>query len=124
MGIRIQIVAILGSLGLLGFVFKLLQRRRLKEEYSILWLAIGVGFLLISTFRPALETFAQTLGIYYAPAALFLALILGAYLLLMHFSLVFSKLAQKNVELAQEVGLLRLELDTLRRQIPDPSSNP
>jgi len=114
MGMRIQIISVVGSLLLLFFVFKLLQRRRLKEEYSLLWLGIAFVFLGISAFRSVLEAFAHAVGVYYSPAALFLVLILGAYMLLMHFSLVFSKLSQRNVELAQEVGLLKMEVERLR----------
>lgn len=119
MGNQIQIVSIVGSVGLLLFVFKLLRDQRLKEEYSLLWLVIVFGFLVVSSFRGALEVFAQLMGVYYPPAALFLVLILGCYLMLMHFSLVFSKLTKKNVELAQELGLLRMEVENLRRSQPE-----
>lgn len=115
MGIRIQIIAILGSLAILAVVFRLLQQRRLKEEYSILWLVITLSLLFVSVFRQVLDSGAKLIGIYYAPAALFLVMLLGAYLLLMHFSLVFSKLTAQNVKLAQELGLLRAEVESLRK---------
>lgn len=116
MGIRIQVLSILGSVGLLVFVFRLLQQRKLKEEYSLLWLAIAFVFLGVAAWKHGLDTFSLALGIYYPPAALFLVMILGAYLMLMHFSLVFSRQSRKQVEIAQELGLLREEVARLRAQ--------
>lgn len=111
---RIQIVAVLGSLGVLAAIIHLLRGKKLREEYSLLWLAIGVGFLVLSLWRDLLTRISYALGVAYPPAALFLILIMGAYLLLLHYSLVISKLADKNRELAQELGLLKMEVERLR----------
>lgn len=110
---RIQVVAVLGSLVVLGTIFHLLRRKKLREEYSLLWLAIGLGFLVLSLWRDLLTQISYSLGVAYPPAALFLILIMGAYMLLLHYSLVISKLADKNRELAQELGLLRMEVENL-----------
>lgn len=111
---RIQIVAVLGSLGVLTTIIHLLRGKKLREEYSLLWLAIGFGFLVLSLWRDLLTRISYALGVAYPPAALFLILIMGAYLLLLHYSMVISKLADKNRELAQELGLLRIEVERLR----------
>lgn len=111
---RIQILAVLGSLGVLATIIHLLRGKKLREEYSLLWLAIGVGFLVLSLWRDLLTRISYSLGVAYPPAALFLILIMGAYMLLLHYSLVISKLADKNRELAQELGLLRMEVERLR----------
>jgi hypothetical protein len=113
---RIQIISIVGSLGLLAFILNLLRTRRLREEYSLLWLLGGLAFLTLSIFRDALTTIAYAIGVAYPPAALFLALIMGAYLMLLHFSLAFSKAAEKSKAVAQEVALLKLEVERLRAQ--------
>jgi hypothetical protein len=105
-----------GSLGLLAFILNLLRTRRLREEYSLLWLLGGLAFLTLSIFRDALTTIAYAIGVAYPPAALFLALIMGAYLMLLHFSLAFSKAAEKSKAMAQEVALLKLEVERLRAQ--------
>lgn len=111
---RIQIISILGSLALLAFIIGLLRQRRLREEYALLWLFGGVGFLVLSVFRDLLTRIAYAIGVAYPPAALFLALIMGAYLMMLHFSLVFSRSAEKHKALAQEIALLRLEVERLR----------
>jgi hypothetical protein len=111
---RIQIISILGSVALLAFIVSLLRRRKLREEYSLLWLFGGVVFLVLSVFRDMLTQIAFAVGIAYPPAALFLALIMGAYLMLLHFSMVFSKNAEKTRAMAQEIALLRLEVERLK----------
>ncbi len=111
---RIQVVAVLGSLVMLATIFHLLRGKQLREEYALLWLGIGGAFLVLSLWRDLLTRISHALGVAYPPAALFLILIMGVYLLLLHYSLVISKLADKNRELAQELGLLRLEFEALR----------
>ncbi|HEY9897915.1 MAG TPA: DUF2304 domain-containing protein [Pantanalinema sp.] len=115
---RIQVLAVLGSLAVLGAVLNLLRQKKLREEYSLLWLAIALAFLGLSLWRDLLTRISFSVGIAYPPAALFLILIMGAYLLLMHYSLVISKLADKNRDLAQELGLLRAEVERMRAALP------
>ncbi|MNL36915.1 hypothetical protein D3C87_1590310 [compost metagenome] len=112
---RIQILAVVGSLLVLGGVLRLLKHKKLKEEYALLWLGIATSFLTLSLWRDLLTRISYAIGIAYPPAALFLILIMGAYLLLLHYSLVMTKLAEKNRDLAQELGLLRVELERLQQ---------
>jgi hypothetical protein len=113
---RIQIISVIGSVALLAFIIQLLRQRRLREEYSLLWLFGGVAFLVLSVFRDLLTQIAYAVGIAYPPAALFLALIMGAYLMLLHFSMVFSRSAEKHKAMAQEIALLRLEIERLKAE--------
>lgn len=107
---RIQLFSIIGSLVLFGFVLKLVKRQKLKEEYSLLWLAFGFIFIALSVFKPLLDIVANILGILYAPAALLLILVLSIFFILIQFSVVISKLAESNKNLIQEVGILKAEL--------------
>src|SRR5688572_4860213 len=100
---RIQFFSIIGSISLTLFILKLIKRKKLKEEYSLLWLGCSGAFILLSIFKPLLELFAKTLGILYAPAALLLLLIVSAFLILIQFSIVISKLSESNKNLTQEV---------------------
>jgi hypothetical protein len=111
---RIQVISIIGSALLLAFVIELLRKRRLKEEYSLIWLCGGAIFLLLSIWRDLLSAIALAVGVAYPPAALFLILIMGAYLMLLHFSLVFSQQVEKSKAMAQEIALLSLEVEHLR----------
>lgn len=108
---RIQALAIAGSLALIVFILELIRRKRLKEEFSLLWLGMGLVFLVISLFRGLLDKFSVLVGIGYPPAALFLILILGLMLILIHFSVAISELKEENKRLAQRLGLLRRDIE-------------
>jgi len=111
---RVQIVAIVVSLGLLGVVLELVRRRRLMERYALLWLACALVLLGLSIWRDGLEIFAKAVGVAYAPSALFLVALGFILLLLLHFSLVISRLADQTKVLAQRLGLVQHELDDVR----------
>jgi hypothetical protein len=110
-----QIFSIVGSLTIILFLIELVRSRRLKESYSLLWFLIAFVFLLFSFWRGLLERVAKLMGIDYAPAALFLILIIGLYLLSIHFSVVVSRLSEKNKSLTQEIGLLNLKIKEFKK---------
>jgi hypothetical protein len=115
---RIQLVAIVVTGGLFGIVFELVRRRRLMERYALLWLFASGVLLILAVWKGLLERIAETVGIFYPPSALF-AIAFGFILvLLLHFSLVISRLADQNKILAQRVGMLEARLDAQEQQSP------
>ena len=111
---RIQALSIIGSISLTWFILGLIKQKKLKEEYSLLWLSCSLLFVLLSIFKPLLEIFAYTVGILYAPAALLLMLVVSSFFILIQFSLVISKLSESNKNLIQEVGILKAELKKIQ----------
>jgi len=103
----IQYVAITGSIVFIASVLFLISRRKLREEFSLLWLFFGFVFLVLSIWRRSLDIIASFLGIAYAPAAIFLILIIGIIAILIHFSIAISGLTERVKTLVQEVGLLK-----------------
>jgi hypothetical protein len=108
---RIQIVAIVATLGLFTIVFEMVRQRRLMERYALLWLLSAAVMLGLAIWRGALEQVSSLIGVAYAPSALFVIAFGFVLVLLLHFSLVISKLADQNKVLAQRVGLLQQQLD-------------
>jgi hypothetical protein len=116
MGIRVQIVAILATLLLFVILLELVRRRRLLERYAVLWLFSAAALLGLGIWRGLLKHVATALGIYYPPSALFVVAFGFVLVLLLHFSIVVSRLAEQSKVLAQRVALLeerqrRLELE-------------
>lgn len=120
---RIQFFSVTSSLFLFAFVLRLVKRKKLKEEYSLLWLGFGLVFILLAFYKPLLELVAKALGIIYAPAALLLILVTSIFFILIQFSVVISKLAEGNKNLIQEVGILKAELKKLQQTIKDKENN-
>ena len=109
---RVQLTAILASIGIIVAVIDLMRRGRLREEYSILWLVLALGMIGLSLSRKLLESLAHLTGIFYPPSALFAIAFIGCLALFMHFSVVISRLTQQTVTLAQELALRELNADS------------
>jgi hypothetical protein len=114
---RLQILAIIVTAGLFVLVFELVRQRRLMERYALLWLFSSAVLLALSVWRGALEELANAVGIFYAPSALFAVAFGFVLVLLLHFSLVISRLAEQTKILAQRVGMLQHEVDVLRSRL-------
>ncbi len=113
---RSVIMAVGASIFALVLVLELVRRRRLREEYSLLWLATAFMMLIFSAWRDLLHSLSALVGIAYPPNLLFLLAALFTLLLLLYFSTIITRLTQENKEIAQEVALLRHELEALRAQ--------
>lgn len=107
----LNVLAIAGSGMILVLVVELIRRGRLKERYSLLWLFSGAVLLVLSASRSALEYVSRLVGIFYPPSFLFLLAFVFLLLITMHFSVVISGLSEKNKRLAQEIALLRQEIE-------------
>jgi hypothetical protein len=108
---RIDLVAVVVSAVLLGYIVEAVRRRRLREEYSILWLATATVLLLLALIRPALDLLARALGIISPVNALFVVGFAFTTIILLHFSTVVSRLSRENRELAQRYALLVHQLE-------------
>ena len=114
MDFRIQLISIVLAVGLFVLIFELVRSKRLMERYALLWLLSAATLLVLSVWRGLLEVLAGVVGIAYAPSALFLVAFGFGLLLLLHFSLVISSLADQTKILAQRVGMLQQQVDELQ----------
>ena len=110
---QIQVVAITVSISLFLFIMYLIRSQRLKEEYSLLWIFFSVVFIVLSFWRSGLDYISDFLGVAYPPAALFMVLLMAVFLILIEFSIIISKLSNKNKSLAQEIALLKQRLENI-----------
>jgi hypothetical protein len=106
MEVKIQVLAIVGSAGLLLLVLELVRQRRMLERYALLWLLSALVLLALAVWSGLLETISKTIGIIYPPNALFLIAFGFVMILLLHFSVAVSRLADQSKVLAQRVALL------------------
>jgi hypothetical protein len=108
---RAMIFGLAASVAALLFILELVRQRRLREEYSLLWLATAIVLLVLSVSRPLLDVLASAMGIFYPPSALFVVAMIFVLFILLHFSTVITRLSQENKDIAQQVALLRYELE-------------
>lgn len=110
---RIELLGIVASLLLFFFIFNLIRRQKIRDEYSLIWFAVALFFLLISVSRPLINTIASLLGIEYGPAALFLILISVVLWVLIRLSILISEHENEVRTLIQEQAILKQKLEAL-----------
>jgi hypothetical protein len=104
-----RIVAILGSLALLFFVVELVRRRRLKEEYSALWVIVASVLLILALWGGLLHDLTHAIGAVSEASTLYLFGLLFIILLLLNFSVRVSMLERRLTALVQEIALLSID---------------
>lgn len=105
--VKIQIIAIAVSLLFLIYILRLIIKGKLREEYSIVWIACTILLIVFSFWRDGLEIMAHLVGVYEAPNLVFTGAIFAILIYLLHLSVVVSKMQNQNKQLAQEIALLK-----------------
>ena len=115
--IKIQILIGTLSIILLLITFELIRKGRLREEYSILWLFTGVVIWIFSLSPEFFLShfFTRITGVFYLSAVVLIAFVF-LLLIVFHFSVVISKLTDRNKELAQRHALLELEFNEFKKR--------
>ena len=110
---KIQIISILFSFCFLGFIFEIIRRKMLKEAYALIWVIMGLSFLVLSCWQKGLDWISSLCGIVYPPAFLFLVMLTAVIMILIQYSVVLSRQTDKIRAMAQDIALLRERLDKL-----------
>jgi hypothetical protein len=102
-----------GILALLNVVFVLefVRRRKLAENFALLW--IGVGFLgvVFALGRHQIDRLSQKMGVYAGTSLIFTLGILFLLFVCMGLSMHVSRLTDKTEILAEEVAILRARIE-------------
>ena len=111
-----RIVAIVISLMLLLVTVQLIRKRKLREEYALLWLIATVAIAILSIFGGIVNALALFLNISYSPTLPLVAGLIFALIVLLSQSVVLSNQANNGRDLAQQVALLEYRLRELESQ--------
>ncbi len=114
---RIQIITIITSILFLGFVSRLIIKGRLREEYSIVWLLATSILVAFAFWEKGLRLFSDWFGVDVPANLVFTVSIFIALVYLLHLSVVSSKLQKQNKLMAQEIALLKIEMDELKKEV-------
>ena len=115
MSIRVKIVALVISIGMMLLIIELVRRRKLREEYSWLWLLTGSVIIVLMMWFGLLKWTTHLIGAIKPSSAIFFLAFLFLFIISLHFSVVISKLTDRNKELAQKYALLEMELQEVKR---------
>ncbi len=102
-----QVIALVLAVGLGLAVLELVRRRRLSEEYSVLWLAATLGIAAVGLWTGLLHAITRLMGAVYDTSVVFFGGIMFALTLSLVLSVRLTRLTRESRRLAQEVALLR-----------------
>jgi hypothetical protein len=101
---RVGVIAI--AVVAFAVIFELVRRRQLMERYALLWLGAAIMLVVLAIWRGLLTSLSGDLHIYTPANSLFAAGFVFVIALLLHFSMVISRLSEQNKMLAQRLALL------------------
>jgi hypothetical protein len=115
---KAQIIAVIVTLAIFLLILDLVRRRRLAERYALLWLSAAAALLVLSIWTDGLDLIADAMGIQQPANAIFLLAFGIVFVLLLHFSVATTRLAEETKILAQESARLDHELREARGEVP------
>ncbi len=92
---------------LLATIVDLVRRRRMRVEYSWMWIASGVSIIAVILQYDLLIEVTKLVGAVIPTSALFFLCILYLALLCLNYSVRLSSLSWEVKQLAQELALLK-----------------
>lgn len=111
---RQRLVALLLAAGAIATVFELVRRRKLREEYSWVWVAVAAVVAALALQQDLLLTISSWIGASSTVSTLFFGALLFLGTLALQFSVRLSKLTHRHKTLGQRLALIETELAELR----------
>jgi len=108
-----QIFSILVSLAVFLITIELVRKKRLREEYSLLWLSTSLLMIVLIIRYDWLLVLTKIIGAVLPTTTLFLGSIIFLMLLSVQFSMKISRLSDQIKDLVQENALLRYEFEKI-----------
>jgi hypothetical protein len=107
----VKVVSLVGGVAIVLVMLELLRRRQLKEKYAVLWLVVSVAIAVLAVAPGLLDAVAARLSV---ADPVNLLLFVGMLVLLsvcVHLSWECSRLEDETRSLAEEVALLRNQVE-------------
>lgn len=116
---KIQIISLVISLLLALVIFQLIRKKKLKEQYSLLWFLTVTVMLVLALWEGLLYRISSLLGIAVPSNALFMLALLFMFVMSLHYSMLVSRLTDQTKMLAQRLALVDRELRKAREARAD-----
>lgn len=101
------------ALAIVALVVEMLRRKKLREKYAVLWLVVGVATLVLAAFPMLLNIVAEFVGVQLPSNLLFIMSILMLLGVCLHLSWEISVVEDETRTLAEEVAILRSQVEAM-----------
>ncbi len=113
----IRYISIIICFLLVIYVFELVRRKHLNEEYSVGWLVTGTIMLIFSIFDGLLKWVSELVGATLFTSTLFFFGLMFLVVICLHFSIRISALTNQVRRLTQHTAILYHEKSELEERI-------
>ena len=107
---RQQVVSVLIAVFIFLLIFYLVRGRKLKEEYSWLWLMTGAVTIVLTLWGGLIQLMSRLIGSMTVTTTLFLFALIFLVLLSLQFSVAISLLVNRVKNLNQEIAIIKSKL--------------
>jgi hypothetical protein len=105
-----RVLPLLGAAVTLLAIVDMLRRRQLREKYAVLWLLASIFVAGFAVFPGTLTALSRLAGVKTPVNLLFFVAMLVLLVVSVQLSYEISRLEDETRALAEEVGILRLEM--------------
>ena len=106
------ILGLVGSVTTLVVLFEMMRRHRMREKYAVFWGLIALATLLVAVFPALLVTAADLVGVAVPANLLFFVASMLLLMVSVQHSHELGRQEERSRTLAEEVALLRLEIES------------
>jgi len=104
-----KIFALILGIGIFLSIIEMVRRRKLAEEYSFLWLVIGIGTIVFVLWQDLLAWLTNLIGAVAYTTTIFIFGLAVLVLINLHFSTKITELGRQIKELAQQIAILKAD---------------
>jgi hypothetical protein len=106
MEMKPRFLALIISVVLVILVIELVRRRKIREEYSWLWLSLSVMMFILALWPDLLDLITDLIGAVLSTSTLFFFALVFLILINVQFSVEISSLRNQVKNLAQQLAIL------------------
>ncbi|EWC61753.1 putative integral membrane protein [Actinokineospora spheciospongiae] len=114
------VIGLIGSVLVLAGIVEMLRRRQLSEKYAVLWLVVGLLLLVFTIFPGTLSSIAALIGVAIPTNLLFFVGLIFLTGVGLHLSWELSRLEDETRKLAEDLAILRLDVEQQRQDRIEP----
>lgn len=113
--VKTQVLVLISAVLIFSVVLNLVRLRRLREEYSWLWLAAAFFYLIMAIKPDLIANISAFFGITNTITAFIFFGLLFIILILINYSVRLSKLSTQMKDVAQQIAIIEGDQNELNR---------
>ena len=110
----LQYILLAFTILFLLYIINMVKKKKLELKYSLMWIGAGVGFIVLTISTEIIMFISRLMHIKEIVNAIYLIIIFFLIMIVFYLTVSASKNSARLQTLAQEVALIKNELETLK----------